>query len=83
MNCFMAQTIPIYLGATEIGRFFNPEGIIQLKLEDLEHIGDILAKCTPEEYMRRLPAVLDNFNRAKNYAEHTRFDDIYIDYLKK
>ena len=83
LNCFIAQTIPVYLGATEIDKFFNPEGIIQLKLEDLEHIGDILKQCTPEEYERRLPAVLDNFERVKPYAERTRFDDIYLNYLKK
>ena len=83
LNCFMAQTIPIYLGATEIGRFFNPNGIIQISIADCDHIEDILAKCTPEEYERRLPAVLDNFKRVKTYADHTRFDDIYLNYLKK
>ena len=83
LNCFVAQTIPIYLGATEIGKFFNPEGIIQLKLEDLEHIEDILAKCTPEEYERRLPAVIDNFNRVKYYMDFTPCDRIYLEYLKK
>ena len=79
----MAQTIPIYLGATEIGNFFNLDGIIQIGVDDCEHIENILAKCTPEEYERRLPAVLDNFNRVKLYADHSRIDDIYINYLKK
>lgn len=83
LNCFAAQTIPVYLGATEIRQFFNPEGIIQIRIEDCEHIEDILKQCTPEEYERRLPAVLDNFNRAKHYASCTRWDDIYTDYLRK
>ena len=82
MNAFAAQTIPIYLGATEIGRFFNANGIIQIGLEDCEHIENILKRCTPEEYERRLPAVIDNFNRAMRYAAQTRFDDLYISYIK-
>lgn len=82
MNCFAAQTIPIYLGATQIDKFFNVDGIIQIGLEDCDHIEKILKLCTVEEYERRLPAVLDNFNRAMQAAAQTRFDDIYVNYLK-
>lgn len=82
MNAFAAQTIPIYLGATEIGRFFNADGIIQIGIKDCEHIENILKRCTAEEYERRLPAVLDNFNRAMQYMTQTRYDDIYVNYLR-
>ena len=82
MNCFVAQTIPIYLGATEIGQFFNADGIIQIGIEDCEHIENILKRCTAEEYERRLPAVLDNFNRTMQYATQTRYDDMYAFYLR-
>lgn len=82
MNCFAAQTIPIYLGATEIGRFFNADGIIQIGLDDCDHIENILKRCTVEEYERRLPAVLDNFKRAVATMNQTRFDDIYVNYIR-
>lgn len=82
MNCFAAQTIPIYLGATEIGRFFNADGIIQIKLEDCDHIENILKRCTVEEYERRLPAILDNFRRAMRFTTQTRFDDLYVQYIR-
>lgn len=82
MNCFAAQTIPIYLGATQIDEFFNPAGIIQIGLEDCEHIEKILKRCTAEEYERRLPAVLDNFNRVQWAIKQTRFDDMYATYIK-
>ena len=82
MNAFAAQTIPIYLGATEIGRFFNADGIIQIRLEDCEHIENILKLCTPEEYERRLPAVLDNFNRAMRSMAQSRVDDLYVQYIR-
>lgn len=82
MNCFAAQTIPIYLGATEIGRFFNTDGIIQIGLKDCDHIENILKRCTVEEYERRLPAVKDNFNRAMRATTQTRFDDLYVKYIR-
>ena len=82
MNCFAAQTIPIYLGATQIDKFFNADGIIQIGFEDCEHIENILKRCTVEEYERRLPAVMDNFQRTLRAATQTRFDDMYVNYLK-
>lgn len=82
MNAFAAQTIPIYIGATEIGRFFNANGIIQIGLDDCNHIENILKQCTPEEYERRLPAVIDNFNRAMRSMSQTRFDDLYVQYIR-
>ena len=75
-NCFAAQTIPIYLGAKNIGDFFNPDGIIKISLKDIGNIERILAQCTPEEYESRLPAVLDNFERVKEYEN-------IIDYMYK
>lgn len=66
-NCFAAQTIPIYLGARKIGDFFNMDGIIQLKMEDLESLDDILRQCDEKEYMQRLPAILDNYQRVQEY----------------
>lgn len=82
LNCFAAQTIPIYIGATDAGKFFNPDGIIQMRVEDFDRLEEILSKCTPEEYERRLPAVLDNYRRVQIFMNQTRFDDIYIKYLK-
>ena len=82
MNCFAAQTIPIYLGATEINKFFNADGIIQISIEDCEHIEKILRQCTVEEYERRLPAVLDNFQRALKAMTQTRCDDMYCNYIR-
>ncbi|MBR0095513.1 MAG: hypothetical protein IJP91_09560 [Synergistaceae bacterium] len=66
-NCFAAKTIPIYLGAQRIGEFFNTDGIIQISLKDIDNIEKILAQCTAEEYERRLPAVIDNFERVREY----------------
>lgn len=66
-SCFAAQTIPIYLGAGKISEFFNMDGIITIAMKDLERIEAILKTCTKEEYERRIPAILDNFERVQSY----------------
>lgn len=80
INCFAAQTIPIYLGATAIGDFFNTDGIITIRERDIDSIDVILKQCTEKEYMNRMEAVLDNYNRAKEYDSSS--DYIYRHYLQ-
>ena len=80
-NCFISQTIPVYLGASRISEFFNPDGIITLTVNDTDNIDDVLRQCTPEEYMRRLPAILDNFERVQEYENP--FDYMYVHHLRK
>lgn len=80
-NCFASQTIPIYIGATEIGKFFNTDGIITIRVEDFDRLGEILKKCTIEEYNRRLPAILDNFQRVQEFKNP--FDWMFEKYLQK
>lgn len=80
-NCFAAQTIPIYLGARKIDEFFNEEGIIRISEDDLEDIEKILHKCTPEYYMERINAILENYQRA--YAYQNVYDWLYERYFIK
>jgi hypothetical protein len=79
-SCFASMTLPIYLGATKIEQYFNMDGIIQLKISDLDDIEKILQLCTPAEYERRLPAIIDNYNRAKAFLNAN--DWLYNNYLK-
>lgn len=79
-NCFASMTIPVYLGAAEIGKFFNTDGIIQITLKDLDNIENILKQCTKEEYEARIPAIIDNYERVKKYENV--WDSLYEDYLK-
>ena len=79
ITLFALQTIPIYLGATEIDKFFNPDGIIKItKKSDIEKV---LKQCTKEEYENRLSAVLDNYERSKKYT--TPFNYMYEKYFIK
>lgn len=80
-NCFISQTVPVYLGASRIHEFFNQDGIITLTVNDTDRIEELLKQCTPEEYMRRLPAILDNFQRVQEYGNP--FDYMYVHHLMK
>ena len=77
-SALAAQTIPIYLGATEIDKFFNPDGIIKITTKD--DIEKVLKQCTKEEYERRQPAVLDNYKRVMEYKNP--WDYMYLKYLR-
>lgn len=71
------QCIPIYLGASKIDKFFNPDGIIKITRQS--DIKKILSQCTEDEYNDRISAVLDNYNRAMQYKNS--FDYMYEKYL--
>lgn len=79
-NCFAAQTIPVYLGASRIQDFFDPDGIITFSEKDAGNIDLILRQCTAEEYARRIPAVIENFRRVQEYLNPC--DYMYSRYLK-
>lgn len=79
-SCFLTQTVPVYLGATEIDKFFNPDGIIKISPKDYDNIEAILKQCTKEEYEQRLPAILDNYQRVQSY--HNIWDKIYEEHLR-
>lgn len=80
-SCFAAQTIPVYCGAEDIGKFFNTDGMIRMKKDDLENIEDILLQCNEKNYEERVPAILDNYERVKAYQ--SCWDYMYINYLSK
>ena len=76
-SAFVAQTIPIYLGASKIDELFNPDGII--KITDKTDIRGVLKQCTKEEYERRLPAIKDNYERVKQFINPYNY--MYEKYL--
>lgn len=79
-SCLAAQTIPVYLGARKIGDFFNTDGMILLEKPDLAEAKRRIAECTRENYEARLPAVLDNYERVREYGNMQ--DYLYEHYLQ-
>ena len=77
LDCFAAMTIPIYMGATQIDKFFNSDGIIRIskqQLSDFGNVDKIIDSCCEQDYLSRLDAVKDNYRRVQNYL-------CYEDYL--
>lgn len=68
MNCFASMTIPVYIGATKIGKFFNADGIIQVKEPSCEAVFEALKQCTESFYEEHIDAIKDNFQRVKEYS---------------
>lgn len=67
LNCFAAMTIPVYLGAVEIGKFFNIDGIIQIENPTIEEVERQISKCNEADYLSRKDAIMDNFYRVQEY----------------
>lgn len=57
--------VPIYWGCPNIRRFFNPAGMIFW--DDIEELDAILKSLRPEDYVRHLPYLNENFERAKEF----------------
>ena len=74
-DCFATGTIPVYIGCSNMGQFFNTDGIIKLSHE-LE-----LESLTEDLYLSKLEAVKDNFERIQKYEIPE--DWIYEHYFQK
>ena len=73
-DCFSTGTIPIYYGSPDIGKFFNPNGIISLT-EDFD-----ISQLTPDLYYDKLDAVKENLEIVKDFLINE--DYIYKTYLE-
>lgn len=72
LDCFATGTIPVYLGAPDIGNHFNKDGIIDLNEEF--YISDDL-------YYGKMDAIKDNLERVKKME--VLEDYIWENYLKQ
>ena len=65
IDCFLCGTVPIFYGCPDIGRFFNIDGIIQIK--EYSDILDILSSLNAEMYASKREAIAENFEKAKAF----------------
>ena len=76
IDCFATGTVPIYWGCSDIGDIFNPDGIISFSnFDDFAKI-----KLSTQRYRDMMPAIEDNFERAKIYRST---DDQVVDIISK
>jgi hypothetical protein len=63
IDCFATGTIPIYWGCPDIGNIFNIDGMMTFStFDDFAKI-----KLSTQRYKDMIPAIEDNFERAKAY----------------
>ena len=84
LNCFSCKTVPIYLGARNIGNIFNADGIIQVRnWQDIPRIIEELD--IDAEYEKRKAAIDENYEKSMAYGEkwRVRFFEQYGDLLEE
>jgi hypothetical protein len=67
IDCFLTKTVPLYWGCSNIGEFFNKDGIITFENEN-----DLLKKInklTSDDYNSRIHAINENYTKALYYAD--------------
>ena len=79
MDCFMLGTVPIYMGAKKILDYFDSEGIIIVN--SINEIIQEVDNLSFEKYESMLPAIRENFNRAKKHIDTVNYS--YNKYLKE
>lgn len=67
IDCFQTRTVPIYYGAKNVRRWFNPRGMIIVRDAD-----EAIAACnrlTPDTYEAMKDAIEDNYQRSFQWLE--------------
>lgn len=67
LDCFASMTVPIYYGASDIGKFFNEDGIIRIKEPSFKSVMEAISLCSEDDYRSRLEAIKDNYERVQGY----------------
>ena len=80
MNCFATGTIPIYLGATDLGKYFNTDGVIFINDKSNEEILEIVNNLTPEYYESKMDAIKENFEAVRKFRSME--DYMCLNYMK-
>ncbi|MDF3033305.1 MAG: hypothetical protein K0R76_259 [Alphaproteobacteria bacterium] len=74
LGCFMALSVPIYIGCPNIGEYFDTRGMLIAK--DPEDVLRIVRTLTPDTYKKMLPYLEENKRRAEKLVN---LEDHYID----
>jgi hypothetical protein len=70
IDCFQTKTIPIYVGCTNIGDFFDIRGIFHVKsIDELIHTCN---EITPNTYKNMLKYVEHNYNESFKYSNYKK-----------
>ena len=81
IDALLTKTIPVYWGCTNIGDYYNLDGIIHCK--DENEIIQKVNQLTPEYYYSRKDVIEENYVKAQFYADiFSRFVNIMKEIVK-
>lgn len=69
-DAIVCKTIPIYWGCTNIEKYYNVNGIIQIRSDD-EAI-KIINNLTPDQYYDKIHIINENHEKAINYSDYLK-----------
>jgi hypothetical protein len=70
LDCFLMKTIPVYWGCSNIGDFFNVDGIV--KFDNVDDLLYQINKMTPEYYESYKNIIEQNYSLALNYVDYPK-----------
>lgn len=79
LNCFAVGTVPIYVGAKNIGSVFNQKGVISCR--NASEVLSIISNISHNMYSDMMPAIIDNHETCKQFI--CIEDYIWQQYLKE
>jgi hypothetical protein len=71
IDCFLSYTIPIFIGAPNVGDFFNLDGMYVC--ETINDVIDTINGLTPEIYEQKIDAINENYNTAMGYTDFASY----------
>jgi glycosyltransferase involved in cell wall biosynthesis len=78
LDCFLTGTIPIYKGCSNIGDFFNINGIITFETEN--ELLDIIVNLSDSVYQQKLKYIQENFELAQKFSYNN--DNLFNNFLQ-
>jgi len=70
LDCFVSKTVPIYCGCSNIGDFFNENGII--KFANFKECVEKCKNITQDTYADMLPFIEENYNKSLEYLDYQK-----------
>ena len=70
IDALLTKTIPVYWGCTNIGDYYNLDGIIHCK--DENEIIQKVNQLTPEYYYSRKDVIEENWQKALQYRHYVK-----------
>jgi hypothetical protein len=80
-NCFATGTIPIYYGATDLGKYFNTDGVIQINGMSFNEILNLVNNLDEDFYESKMDVIKENFELVQKFKSME--DYINLNYFKK